>query len=299
MTWPPEVNTWQFELMKSAFSAGVTVVGLLLTWFVGQRLTSRWTLWQKEREMELSTVRDFYHLYGDFITLLRSWSRVRKAMIAPDFERSRIALFERAATAEGKLEAIIVKVAVERRLSKHEIRYLGLFRQAYQGMREAIRDSRRMDEAWGGDAYTIFKQLASEIACMLQRTPTRPRPAEAQQNLIEITSYTSADLRYAIQNGWVGSATHRSRRFNAFGISTADRDDDDPRSVAAICTADDDDDDPRFRGAVQSPPVEVMPAMMGIGGDGGEASAGARASDPAGDPLGAKDHPGSTHPQEA
>jgi hypothetical protein len=45
------------------------------------------------------------------------------------------------------MEAILMKVALERRLTVRQVDSLGLFRQGYQHLRQSIRDMRPVE--WG------------------------------------------------------------------------------------------------------------------------------------------------------
>jgi len=79
----------------------------------------------------------------------------------------------RAATAEGKIESLIVKLATERELTPDEIRTLGLFRQAYQRLREAIRNGDRFDWTRNSRKYLLYNQLSSRVAHMIDGENTR------------------------------------------------------------------------------------------------------------------------------
>src|ERR1044071_6204773 len=135
MNWPPVANTWEFELMKSLFAASVAVVTLGLTWIVGQRLTSRWVVWQKRREIELATATAFYELYGSAVTVWRKWRQACVELDEGERAAARRDLLTTATETEGKLEAIFMKLASERVLNGDEVRALGLFRQAYRSVR--------------------------------------------------------------------------------------------------------------------------------------------------------------------
>ncbi|HET7460059.1 MAG TPA: hypothetical protein VFJ82_02380, partial [Longimicrobium sp.] len=84
MSWPPTRDTWEFELWKAALAAAVTLLGLLLTWLVGQRLTSRWGVWQKRREAEMAISAEFYRLYGEFVEVWRLWKVVNSDLEGAD-----------------------------------------------------------------------------------------------------------------------------------------------------------------------------------------------------------------------
>lgn len=179
----------QQEMIKSLFSIAVSVITLGLGWVVGQRLTVYWGIRQKQRELELSAMSEFYRLYGEFFSVWKLWAYCRKQpneLIAP--EMTRWELLERATNAEGMLEAIFVKLSSERALSDFDIETLGRFRQAYQKLRESIRSNEGL--GWptqDNHEYTSFKRLAYIIACMIRSDKSKIQNGDA---LIRITAGT-------------------------------------------------------------------------------------------------------------
>lgn len=213
MTWPPVPNTWEFELMKSVFSASVAVITLGLTWIVGQRLTSRWAVWQKRREIELATVTAFYNLYGDVVTLWRKWRQAYVELSPDERSAARRELMTVATETEGKLEAIFMKLASERVLDDEEARSLGLFRQAYRSVRlHVLRD---LPIYWDGDSpeYKAMKELACEVSAMIHGSGNArlPTPKEAGMALVKITSVSELE--------WQELVAPDTRRFRLIGPS--------------------------------------------------------------------------------
>ena len=101
---------------------------------------------------------------------------------------TRWSLLERACAAEGALESIFVKLSSERVLSESDIEILGRFRQAYQQLRESIRDNKPIGW-WGNNQteYLSFKRLAFLTACIILSDRSRDRTEEA---LSKITANT-------------------------------------------------------------------------------------------------------------
>jgi len=130
------------EIFKAALSLSVGVVTLGLGWFVGNRLSLKWNLIQKRREIDMANVQQFYSLYGEFKEVVKIWRVIKRnkdsALAIPS--DSRWSLLARACAVEGKNEAILVKIATERDLEEKALVQLGLFRQAIQKLRESIRD---------------------------------------------------------------------------------------------------------------------------------------------------------------
>ena len=203
----------QDELLKAFLNIIVSGITLGFTWLVGQQLTNYWAIQQKRKELELSAVHDFYKLYGEFFAIWKLWSYCIKQSNSHTLdEETRWKLLERASAAEGALEAIFVKLSSEREMSKSDnetkgkwkwfrqghrawksaiklsqsdIETLGEFRQAYQTLRQAIKNNVVLD--WEGSddpKYLLFKQLASRTACIIVPDNSINRQNET---LIEIT----------------------------------------------------------------------------------------------------------------
>src|ERR1700752_3043255 len=130
------------ELLKAGLSLSVALITLAVGWFVGQRFTVKWNLFQKRRETDIANVQQFHSLYGEFKELSKLWRVIKRnkdsSLEIPS--AIRWLLLARACAVESKNETIIVKLATERCLSKDDMTKLGLFRQALQKLRESIRD---------------------------------------------------------------------------------------------------------------------------------------------------------------
>jgi hypothetical protein len=171
-----------------------SVVGPLtaavLAFGVGNRLSARWALRQKRREMTISATYEFHRLYGDFFATWKLWYYTLGA--SPERHHDyRWELMKKAATSEAGVESLFVRLATERRLLDHEIEALGKFRQAYQKLRQAIRDGRNLP--WSSSdhpEYVAFKRLAAATAHLLESSDSAPKPTqgETQAALLRITS---------------------------------------------------------------------------------------------------------------
>jgi hypothetical protein len=195
MAWPPQPNTWQFELMRASFSVLVATVTLVLTWLVGQRLTARWSLWQKRREIELQTATKFYQLYGEFITNSGLWKAVREVQDPDARNERKWKVLERASIAEGEMEAICLKIAAERKLTEAQARDVGMFRRMYQELRFRIRTEQALDWNYESNGFQAFKEYAGKTASLLPSMRDEPPlTARAAINLARVTSVTRDDI---------------------------------------------------------------------------------------------------------
>ena len=178
------------------------VIALALAWLVGNRLTDRWDVRKKTRELDLAALSEFYRLYGEFFSLWKLWDH---ALGQPgELGPRREVLLDRSAAAEGQMEALLIRIASERRLTLKEQHILGAFRQGYKRVRKAIQNEQSLNEqGWsrsGAPGYAAFKGLASSVAVLLAeprrsgwvkelvKPPAGPDSIEARRALRQITS---------------------------------------------------------------------------------------------------------------
>jgi hypothetical protein len=151
------------------FLSALVLLGL--AWFVGNRFTVQWNLRQKDRELDLAATRDFESTYGDFFATWKLWNCYVRDVGADSLPgSSRWELLMRATDAEGRLEALLVRVASTTDLKDAEIEKLGPYRQLYQRLREAIRANVPLE--WGASSnpeYVQFKALAPQLAFVIRR----------------------------------------------------------------------------------------------------------------------------------
>lgn len=161
------------------------VVGPLVTagfaLIVGNRIAARWTLQQKHREQSLSVVAEFYAVYGQFFEIWKLANycfREARPEITDEFIRN---LVTRAAALEARIEAMLLRVASEMKLTPDEIRTLGLYRQAVQLLRASIILRRQLDFFGAGQVkYEFYKQLCVAIGDLVKDLGERPRPAHGE-----------------------------------------------------------------------------------------------------------------------
>ena len=130
----------------------------------------------------------FYKVYGEFFAVWKLWVYHKEQNFT---ETSRWEMLERAATAEGILESIFVKLSSERDLNERETEILGRFRQGFQTLRQSIRDDKYL--GWSKNKYNeyvSFKRLAGLVSDILvSETPSKSqRDMTNNDALIKITS---------------------------------------------------------------------------------------------------------------
>jgi hypothetical protein len=197
----PLEDALRVELVRF-LAAGVL---LLITWFVGQRVILFWDVQKKRRELDLATEATLQAVYGEYKEVGRIW-RVLKSGDAdiPENLPSRGVLLARAIAAESRVEALLMKIAVERVLSPAERGTLGLFRQAYQQLRQAIREDKPIQLSFTDPHYHFFNDLACETALIIVQAPAADAGISVgyrKENLFSIARirtrhYTDALARY-------------------------------------------------------------------------------------------------------
>jgi len=186
---PAMATIWHDEFIKLIFNCLGGIFVLLLGALAGQRLTAYWNLRQKRRELQLSALQQFYSAYGEFFAVWKLWNRLdRKSDNAPERTWE---LHKRAASAEAIVESTMVRLASEMRLLALDIEDLGRFRQAFQQLRQCIREDKNLK--WPSSEcpeYKSFKILAVRCARIISKAwPDRPIAAGlAATQLLQITS---------------------------------------------------------------------------------------------------------------
>jgi hypothetical protein len=181
------------EFFKAAIGP---VVAALLAWLVGNWLAARWVFWQKRREIALNAARDFYKAYGEFFAVGRLWAYSLNQLKEACPSDNRWQLLQRAVAAEAQLEALLIQVAAERSLSKEEREDASKLRQAFQSLRQAIRDGYAM--AWRGandPHYVALKALSCRVSHLISSTHPRigPDHIEAWSALRDVTANREQD----------------------------------------------------------------------------------------------------------
>jgi len=190
------VESWCLELFKAALALLVTVV-------FGSKVVAAWQMRNKRRELDIIAATQFQQIYGEYKQIWRLW----KIYQDPDREKFQPAagtwwiLIDRAAAAEARLEALVVKLVVERRLTDSEINSLGLFRQGFQQLRQGIRESNPLKYSHEQPEYRLFNKLATEVACILltEKALTSPDPGEASEQLTRIVNIRQEDWCAAVK----------------------------------------------------------------------------------------------------
>ena len=159
-------------------AAALALVSAGLIWFVGNRIADHWEHRRFRRQLDVASLETFYRLYGEFFAIWKLWdAALRYPTCVPSQGDHRRELLLRATAAEGSLEALLVKVTSEQRLTPEQQKDLGRFRQGFQCLRQAIREDKNL--SWLGSEdpeYVRFKSLALSVASTLSPAARIPRP---------------------------------------------------------------------------------------------------------------------------
>jgi len=185
-----EVMTLSRFIELAAGPATGAALAAILAWVVGQRISARWSVWQKRRESSLVAVSEFGRLYGEFFSIWKLWNY----SLHDDVETPKDVqwhLLERAASAEAAVESLLVRLTCQTSMTSREVETAGKFRQAYQQLRQVIRDGDKLD--WSRHdhpEYVAFKRLAVAFALLLATMDQKGQPSEHQASraLLDITS---------------------------------------------------------------------------------------------------------------
>lgn len=159
---------------------------------VGSWLALYWNTRQKQRELDLSTAESFHRLYGEFFAVWKLWNYFIRDVGERELSgASRWEILKRATDAEAGVEAISGTLASQRSLELEVVKDLGKYRQAFQSLRETIRDGQPLEWNESSDAhYLAFKELATSVAALIH-SGRRARSASARRRAaawLDITS---------------------------------------------------------------------------------------------------------------
>ncbi len=169
---------------------------LLITWTFGTFLLNRWEDKRKVMEIERDIFTDerkrireinrdmrkqFHELLGEFKSNVRLWEIVKK--LNDTFNNQE--LLETVVRAEGMVEALLSDIASVKILNEEEVTVLGLYRQGYQTLRQAIikkNCSQKVPATYDTDPYHLFNDVATEVSRIIVEIRKEPDSETARKN---------------------------------------------------------------------------------------------------------------------
>jgi hypothetical protein len=191
------------EAVKFVFALLV----LFTAWAGGYLLVRKWALQQESRAVNLALTKQFQQLFGEYKEIWRLWKVYAPSQLPRYAETQAPAsitweLLARASSAEGRVEAVLLKLATDRTLTKDQLLTLGLFRQSFQVLRQGIRDGQSLDYGFKDAKYRLFNKLGVQVAHLIVASAASTPPSEAQacqafQTILDVRS----EHLYAAENG--------------------------------------------------------------------------------------------------
>lgn len=185
-----------------AVRVSTPILALLLTWLIGYRLSAAWALRQKRKEFDLAGSERLYGAYGEFFIVWKLWNdQVRKIADADSFNKEKGELIARATALEANIEALLLRVAAERVISKEEIEDLGLLRQGFQSLRQHLmRSPEREEVGWHSSnhpQYLALKRSAVRLGRMLALQSDSSEPSvEASKHAVQQITHNRHEKRW-------------------------------------------------------------------------------------------------------
>ncbi|ALF54799.1 hypothetical protein ACX27_21360 [Nostoc piscinale CENA21] len=169
------MDTVNQELIKALIGFIPTLIGLLLAWQFGTRISVAWNLRQKRRESVLEAVHTFQLIYGKWFAIAKTWNlhlsrkpdesnnEAYQAWLQHEQE-----LLGELLKLEGDLEALLLKLSCQYTLNNSITETIERFREGFQVLRRTMWE--RQGISWfaypEGD-YSSFKILAARIVNFL------------------------------------------------------------------------------------------------------------------------------------
>ena len=195
---------------KESFNAIIALLrvvspffALAMTWIVGYEIINYWNLARKRSESDIELEKEFQLLIGEFKTIWRKWKfhmdkheAKQNGLIRTnnDFEE-RERLFYKATEADGRIEAVLLHICSNRRLSDFECFKLGVFRQIFQRLREGLRDRKSLKDGYYSPIYRSFHEVYSLILIILKRKTDKLSAEESYRQYTKVLAVRKAVLR--------------------------------------------------------------------------------------------------------
>lgn len=187
-------ESWALEVFKALLNLGL----LIFTWTLGKQLLSYWEDRQRLKEVSLELRRGFHIAYGEFKSLVRTWKLLDKPVTG---EEGWSALVRDAVEAEGRLEALLSDVSSLKSLTPHEVTILGLFRQGYQTVRQAVTKGEQSEvpQDFKQTQYKLFNDLMTAVSRLAISQRRQPSDEEARKTFAQVIDVRSSEWRKAVE----------------------------------------------------------------------------------------------------
>lgn len=207
----------------------VALIGLgIAKWYTAQQELTR-----ARQERNFAAAAELYRIYGEFFATWKVWNAHLRSKVPPSNaqmpkvglpdEYRRSELLAAAAKAEGGLEALLVRLAMEHDLNPDQRAALWCLRSAFKQLREAMREGLPLlwwrADKHDGDGYRSYqasKKLMSLVANLLLAEPGDPpgltKSREALRQITgsgkEFTSSKEIESKLVGHEEWLVVAEH-------------------------------------------------------------------------------------------
>lgn len=184
---------WELEVFKFLLN----FLLLIITWTIGKKLLEFWENRRRLREISLEIRGKFHKAYGDFKSLVKMWKILGKPS-QPDKDSE---LVKAAVDAEGRVEDLLISVTAVKCLKPEDITTLGLLRQGYQTVREAIEkgESEKVPYNYKSYEYRLFNILMTQVSRLMTTAKEDPNSDKSRNNLAQIVDVRSKEWEKAIE----------------------------------------------------------------------------------------------------
>jgi hypothetical protein len=190
-------ENWDAELFNVILNLVGNLVLLLTTWTIGKSLVFYWEFRQRLRAASLELWKSFHQAYGEFKSLVRMW----KTLDMPAKKEDCPDLLREAVDAEGRLEALLSNLSSLRCLKPDEITTLGLYRQGYQTIRQAITkaETAKVPHLYRQPQYKLFNDLTTAVSTMIIANKRLPASHQAQKSFAQVLDVRSEEWDLAVE----------------------------------------------------------------------------------------------------
>lgn len=201
-----------FEWVKALSPVAAALLAVAGAVLITNRVAHRYEQQRKQREFDQETMQELTSLYGTIFATWKAWdTRCRFPEVEPPKDTAWKLLCE-ASAAEGRLEAMLVRLAADRPLRDPEdIRTLAGLRQSFKIVRKAIRENEPLGWRSSRDRqYAALKAYAASTAALVSSERTGPAPTAETARVVfqKITSnyYEPTWEGLAVDAGWTATS---------------------------------------------------------------------------------------------
>jgi hypothetical protein len=169
-----------FEWVKALSPVVAALLAVAGAALVTNRVAHSLEQRRKQREFDRETMQELASLYGKIFATWKAWDTYCRFPVPQPAEETAWKLLSDAADAEGRLEAMLVRLAADRPLRDPEdIRTLAGLRQSFKIVRKAIRENKPLGWRSSRDRqYAALKAYAASTAALVSTERIGPTLSE-------------------------------------------------------------------------------------------------------------------------